>query len=100
MDPIIDEQLAMFVVNSHRRSHPDFAANGGDTEEEAEEEAEGGRPQPPRPSDEDHVMADDDLRTQGALEPQQLDQETLKKYIAYARAFVKPVLQDVDSNKV
>ena len=24
VDPIVDEQLALFVVNSHMRSHPDF----------------------------------------------------------------------------
>lgn len=42
VDPVMDEQLAMFVVESHRRSHPAAKqakadeAGGGDAEEEAE----------------------------------------------------------------
>lgn len=38
VDPVMDEQLAMFVVESHRRSHPSTAppppkgAGGGDDE--------------------------------------------------------------------
>jgi DNA replication licensing factor MCM2 len=27
VDPVIDEQLALFVVNSHMRSHPEFQSN-------------------------------------------------------------------------
>jgi len=32
--------------------------------------------------------------------PEALDQDTLKKYITYARAFVKPVLHNIDSEKI
>lgn len=42
VDPVMDEQLAMFVVESHHRSHPSArqaAADGGGAAE-AEEEAE------------------------------------------------------------
>ena len=34
MDPVVDEQLALFVVNSHIRSHPDL--KNGVIEEERE----------------------------------------------------------------
>ena len=38
VDPIRDEQLALFVVNSHMRSHPDFITvdpnDEGDDEED------------------------------------------------------------------
>ena len=34
MDPVVDEQLALFVVNSHIRSHPDM--KNGVIEEEKE----------------------------------------------------------------
>ena len=32
--------------------------------------------------------------------PQPLDQQLLRKYVSYARASVKPVLHDVDSEKI
>jgi DNA replication licensing factor MCM2 len=40
VDPVVDEQLALFVVNSHIRSHPD--KQDGDEEEEEEEDAADG----------------------------------------------------------
>ena len=39
VDPIIDEQLALFVVNSHMRSHPDM--KDGLLEEEKETVTDG-----------------------------------------------------------
>ena len=36
----------------------------------------------------------------GTEGPQPIDQALLKKYLTYSRAFVKPVLQAVDSEKV
>lgn len=42
VDPVMDEQLAMFVVESHRRSHPSAAAvssaGNGTGDEEAEDD--------------------------------------------------------------
>jgi DNA replicative helicase MCM subunit Mcm2 (Cdc46/Mcm family) len=32
--------------------------------------------------------------------PQALDQQTLKKYIQYARSFVRPIIHNVDSEKI
>lgn len=41
VDPVMDEQLAMFVVESHRRSHPSAAqasTSQGGEDEEADED--------------------------------------------------------------
>lgn len=44
VDPVMDEQLAMFVVESHRRSHPSAAqassATGGGTQGTGDEDDE------------------------------------------------------------
>jgi DNA replicative helicase MCM subunit Mcm2 (Cdc46/Mcm family) len=38
--------------------------------------------------------------TKDLNQPKPIDQDILKKYITYARAYIKPVLHDVDSEKV
>lgn len=103
VDPVVDEQLALFVVNSHMRSHPDKnpVAQGVD-EDEGDDDFEG--------IDESSQIVERDRGQSRAIrkrqkestenEPQPLDQPTLKKYITYARAYVKPILHDVDSEKV
>ena len=75
MDPIADEQLAQFVVSSHIRSHPDGLDSLNITDFEV----------------------DDNINSNGC---QPLDQAILKKYIMYARTFVKPILHEVDIEKV
>jgi len=71
MDPIADERLAEFVVRSHKRSHPEAVAD-------------------------DEVQQQEDLRDAGKY----IDQALLRKYIMYARTFVRPVLRDVDVGKI
>eukprot|EP00743_Colponemidia_sp_Colp-15_P001012 GILK01001118.1.p1 GENE.GILK01001118.1~~GILK01001118.1.p1 ORF type:complete len:891 (+),score=144.69 GILK01001118.1:49-2721(+) len=73
VDPTRDEQLAAFVVNSHMRSHP---------EHKAEDDA--------------GLLAAGIRAEKKDLIPQQL----LKKYILYARQYVRPKLADVDENKI
>jgi DNA replication licensing factor MCM2 len=73
IDPVVDQQLATFVIGSHVRSHPDYKSKK--PEEIVEEAKEDRGPQP-------------------------LEQDVLRKYITYARANVKPVLQDIDSEKI
>lgn len=75
VDPIIDEQLATFVISSHVRSHPDFVPEVVVTNESREEKEEESGPQP-------------------------LPQDVLKKYITYAKANTTPVLQEIDSEKI
>ena len=104
VDPVIDEQLALFVVNSHMRSHPDNLEHivEEDEEESDDEDGTGGAHKRPLP-DQDNVLNESVMgnnTSTGPQEPQPLDQAMLKKYITYARAFVKPFLHDVDSEKV
>ena len=82
VDPVVDEQLATFVVNSHMRSHPDYKA-----------------------PEVDHVAGAADgiefnVNTLDRDGPQPIDQKTLKQYIMYARAHTRPVLHALDSEKV
>jgi DNA replication licensing factor MCM2 len=83
VDPVADERLANFVVQSHARSHPDRAA---EREAEAAERAAGGggpgaagggAPVIAAPDDEDDV--------------EEVPQNILRKYISYARE-LKPVV--------
>eukprot|EP00605_Chrysophyceae_sp_TOSAG23-4_P001465 GSChrysophyteH1.ASY1.ANO1.1601.1 assembled CDS len=75
VDPVADEQLANFVIRSHMKNHP--ASNPNDDEEAYDVDEDG-----------------------NSHEPAPIDQETLKKYILYARTYVKPILHEVDSEKV
>ncbi|KAJ7593710.1 MCM-domain-containing protein [Mycena floridula] len=69
-DPVMDELLARFVVGSHVRSHPQFAP---ETEE---------------------------MNVTTVTDADLIPQETLKKYIMYARERVKPKLDQVDVDKL
>ena len=86
VDPVVDEQLATFVVGSHMRSHPD----GPLAEDEGNIVESGG--------DEPFVSAVE--RAQFDDGPIPLDQHTLKKYIMYSKAYLKPVLQNMNTEKV
>jgi len=70
VDPIADEALAEFVVGSHQRLHPN--------EEETADDSAGPNTAP------------------GKV----IDQALLRKYIMYARLHTKPVLHDVDVEKI
>ncbi|XP_057296676.1 DNA replication licensing factor mcm2-like [Hydractinia symbiolongicarpus] len=74
VDPVQDEMLARFVVNSHVKHHPT-----ADFEENAEE---------------DHLA----VVNQTAVEP--IPQDLLKKYIIYAKDKVTPNLLNMDQDKV
>ena len=80
IDPVLDERLARFVVGSHVRSHPRF-----------EPDVDVGA----NPSMADAAAAN---AAADAVEP--IPQETLKKYIAYAKRFVKPKLSSGDLPKI
>ncbi|THG97705.1 hypothetical protein EW026_g4348 [Hermanssonia centrifuga] len=69
-DPVQDELLARFVVGSHLRSHPKFEAD--------KEEMDVG------------TTLDADL----------IPQDTLRKYIMYAREKIRPKLYDLDQEKL
>ncbi|KAK9707021.1 hypothetical protein RND81_07G167600 [Saponaria officinalis] len=79
VDPITDEMLARFVVDSHFRSKP----SGFNIDDKSM-----GKPQ----EDADH------LATQ--IDPEIIPQDLLKKYITYAKLNVFPRLHDADLDKV
>lgn len=95
VDPVVDEKLALFVVNSHMKSHPDHQES--DSEDETDGDDEGGS----RDDTMEHPQHQHNSKN-GFLEdgPDPIDQAMLKKYIMYAKSFVKPVLHDVDSEKI
>lgn len=72
IDKICDEKLATFVINSHIMSHPN--------------------------SYDKTVKLNDNYIEQKKIET--LSQETLKKYIIYARKNIQPKLTDVNKDKV
>eukprot|EP00904_Undaria_pinnatifida_P012237 jgi/Undpi1/8143/HiC_scaffold_24.g10614.m1 len=82
VDPVMDEQLAMFVVESHCRSHPSNVQAAAKT---------GGASQETR---EDNTQIIND-KGEGTI-PQHL----LRKYIMYARNNVRPQLHNIDQDKV
>lgn len=78
-DPVVDENLAKFVVGSHRRSHP--RADQTDTDNMVAIEAE--------------------LANASSLSHvEKIPQDLLKKYLLYAREKVHPKLNQVDQEKV
>ncbi|KAK7692874.1 MCM DNA helicase complex subunit [Cerrena zonata] len=69
-DPVKDELLARFVVGSHLRSHPKFEADK------------------------------DEIAVATTIDEDLIPQDTLKKYIMYAREKVRPKLFDIDQEKL
>lgn len=98
VDPIVDEKLANFVINSHMKSHPNKAAS------------KNSEPQSLQPMEEEKTSSlendignsDSIFNTDSSLldDPQPIPQDLLKKYIAYAKTQVKPILHDLDLGKL
>ncbi|PKA56856.1 DNA replication licensing factor MCM3 like 1 [Apostasia shenzhenica] len=78
-DPVTDEMLAKFVVDSHARSQP----KGANFEDK------------PANTSEDEFWTSD-----RPADPDILSQDMLKKYITYAKLNVFPKLHDADLNKL
>lgn len=99
VNPVIDEQLATFVVSSHMRSHPSNTEHEIDDDDE-EQEAARRRLAATLQENDTTLLGPSDTQDGDADSIQPLDQDILKKYIAYARANIKPALHDVDSEKI
>ncbi|XP_062073862.1 DNA replication licensing factor MCM2 [Humulus lupulus] len=79
VDPVADEMLAKFVVDSHFKSQ----AKGANMEDKTFSESQ------------------DDVQMSGeAADPEILPQDMLKKYITYAKLNVFPRLHDADMEKL
>ncbi|KAH9302023.1 hypothetical protein KI387_013606, partial [Taxus chinensis] len=79
VDPVKDEMLARFVVDSHAKSQ---------TKGSSTDEAPAG------------LSQDESSPLGSATDPEILSQETLRKYVTYAKLNVFPKLQDVDLEKL
>jgi len=75
VNPIQDSDLATFIINSHIKNHPDIK-----TPEQYE----------------NLLLETDDLKEM----PEVIDQNTLKKYIIYARTYIKPKLAEINKEKI
>ncbi len=105
VDPVVDEQLALFVVNSHMRSHPNNTSHTiSEQDNNAEEDIkdENDENEKTKANLDTIIVNQSDVykNTKDLNQPKPIDQDILKKYITYARAYIKPVLHDVDSEKV
>lgn len=80
VDPVQDEKLARFVVDSHIRHHP-----SGNNPEDADESME----------QESQSQLDE-----SDTGPEKIPQDLLQKYILYAREKVHPKLHQMDQDKV
>jgi DNA replication licensing factor MCM2 len=74
VDPVDDERLARFVVESHIRSHPNATL------------------------DDDGNAILGEMQNTSTAEP--IDQQLLKKYLIYAKERTHPKLNDMDQDKV
>ncbi|KCV71384.1 minichromosome maintenance protein 2 [Fonticula alba] len=83
VDPVLDGKLARFVVDSHLRYHPEFVA-GTDEVDSFQLNADG------TVSSVSAAGVDEDL----------LDNETLRKYIMFARQNVRPRLRSADEDRI
>ncbi|XP_065280978.1 DNA replication licensing factor mcm2 isoform X2 [Dermacentor albipictus] len=79
VDPVQDEKLARFVIDSHIRHHPN-----ANTQEDADETM-------------DSQSQHDESVDTG---PEKIPQDLLQKYILYAREKVHPKLHQMDQDKV
>ncbi|CAL1355222.1 unnamed protein product [Linum trigynum] len=79
VDPVADEMLAKFVVDSHFKSQPKGAAMDDRSMNESQE---------------------DNQATSSPTDPEILPQDLLKKYISYAKLNIFPRLHDSDMEKL
>jgi len=83
IDSLLDDKMARFVINSHILSHP----NGYEEKNLI----------PSLDDDNDNDNNNNDIISKTK---ESLSQETLKKYIIYARKHIHPKLNDINKNKV
>jgi DNA replication licensing factor MCM2 len=109
IDPVLDERLARFVVGSHVRSHPrfdadaDVGAGGGNSSGAfggAPAFAAGATEAENAPGNTANPAAADGSAATSADAVESIPQTLLRKYVAYAKRFVKPKLSSGDLPKI
>ncbi|KAK9464788.1 MCM2/3/5 family-domain-containing protein [Lipomyces arxii] len=91
VDPEIDARLAKFVIESHDRSHPGREEDDDDEDNESESMA--------NPTS-DPASSPRSSRISGNTLISPIAQDTLAKYIHYAREHVRPKLLHMDEDKI
>ena len=94
VDPEYDDALATFVINSHIKSHPNIRREHKKimaSEELDDEEKEGKLKQLDEYVKQD-CMEDKIAQQMSDGNKDKMDQDLLKKYLIYARRFIKPKL--------
>ena len=102
VDPEYDDALATFVINSHIKSHPNIRREHKKimaSEELDDEEKEGKLKQLDEYVKQD-CMEDKIAQQMSDGNKDKMDQDLLKKYLIYARRFIKPKLQEIDKDKI
>jgi DNA replication licensing factor MCM2 len=113
-DPVRDEKLAQFVVNSHIKHHPFFKSHGGDDSQSQNDsmvsidEQQQGTPRDINdmlpiniPRANEAAAEEVDVFDESAynnIEP--IPQEVLRKYIIYAKETSHPKLYNMDSDRI
>lgn len=94
----VDDSLATFVLNSHMRSHPRAKRALRKDNQEGMQAMNAQLYQ----QDKDFVLSNllDESNMLKNDTTDLIDQETLKKYIMYAKRFVHPKLSEIDNEKV
>lgn len=105
VDPVADEKLAMFVANSHVRSHPNYVrvpAAGANNKTSGTNT--GDDPFDPTAASSENYDGNNGVNGVSGINGETsllpIPQDLLRKYIAYARSEITPILHDVDSEKV
>ena len=92
VDPIKDEQLASFVLDSHIKSHPVNAEAGDDGQQQQQQQGAGG-------SGMQDVLSNAGARDGGGV-GETISQDLLRKYILYAKRNCRPSLHNIDEDKI
>lgn len=91
VDPVRDERLARYVVESHFKSHPD-PTEPNELDDISDTDAAA--------TQEDQEMADDGVPGFDDVQEAAIPQELLRKYIYYARTRVHPSNYKIDQDKI
>ena len=98
VDEDYDDALATFVINSHMKNHPQIRKIEDNQENEQISEEQRAKELETRQAYLDqNMLANNRMNQQN---PDIIPQQMLKKYLIYAKRYMKPKLSEVDQNKI
>lgn len=98
VDEDYDDALATFVINSHMKNHPQIRKIEDNQENEQISEEQRAKELETRQAYLDQNMLPNNRMNQ--QNPDIIPQQMLKKYLIYAKRYMKPKLSEVDQNKI